>query len=66
MLGNKQFAGQFGILQVLTLDTAANRYRLYELDGSVTEFDATSGMFRKFTAPGGNTIQGNRSRAGKQ
>ena len=29
------------------------RYRLYELDGSVTEFDATGGTFCKFTAPGG-------------
>ena len=34
--------------------TLWRKTELYELDGSVTELDATSGMFRKYTAPGGN------------
>ena len=47
---------RYGLKQTLVLDTVENRYRLTNLDGSVTEFDAFTGMFRRKTDPYGNQI----------
>ena len=49
--------GEFNIPQVLVLDETAQRYKLYERDGSVTEFDAGTGMFCRRSDPAGNWIE---------
>jgi hypothetical protein len=55
-IGN-QYVGEFNIPQVLVLDETAQRYKLYERDGSVTEFDAGTGMFCRRSDPAGNWIE---------
>lgn len=50
------YVARFGRSQRLTLDTAAQRYRLTEINGTVTEFDSVTGMFRKKFDPFGNVI----------
>ncbi len=47
---------RFNVRQTLTFDAANNVYNLYELDGSITQFDGGSGVFLNHTDAGGNTI----------
>jgi len=51
------FAPRFGVKSTLELDSTAGVYRLFDLQGNVTEFDDFTGMFRKFTAAGGSTLE---------
>lgn len=52
-----KFEGLFGIRQRLEYDAIASCYRLTDLDGTITEFNATSRMFRSRTDPAGNSIE---------
>lgn len=49
--------GRFGIKETLELDAVGGVYRLYELDGTVTEFDDETGQFVRQTDPAGNAIE---------
>ena len=51
------FVPAFSVKQTLILDESAEVYRLYDLDGSVTEFDDHTGMFRRQIDPAGNRIE---------
>lgn len=51
------WVSRFNVKQSLIHDAGSQVYRLYELDGSVTEFDDYSGMFRRQTAPGGQMVE---------
>lgn len=51
------FVARFGLKQSLVLDVASSRYRLTDIDGTITEFDSLSGMFRQRTDTAGNTIE---------
>lgn len=51
------FEGEFGIRQTLVVDTETHRYVLTDLDGSVTEFDAVTGVFRAQIDPAGNRVE---------
>ncbi|MBC8874772.1 MAG: RHS repeat-associated core domain-containing protein [Planctomycetes bacterium] len=51
------YAPEFNVRETLILDQAAERYKLYDLDGTVTEFDSSTGMFQRMSDPGGNRIE---------
>ena len=53
---NGAYAAAFGVRQTLVKDAEAGVYRLYELDGSYTEFDDFTGMFRRQLDAAGNKI----------
>jgi RHS repeat-associated protein len=52
-----RYAAEFNAPQVMVLDASAQRYKLYERDGSVTEFDAGTGVFCRRSDPAGNRIE---------
>jgi hypothetical protein len=54
--GPAAFNPRFSIRQTLILDTANRVYRLYDVDGSVTTFDAATGNFLSHADPAGNQI----------
>ena len=51
------YVPRFSTKHVLELDSEAGLYRLSAPDGTITEFDDFTGMFRKRIAPGGNSIE---------
>jgi hypothetical protein len=51
------YVGDFDIKQTLIHDAQAEVHRLYDLDGSYTEFDDFTGMFRRHVDPGGNKTE---------
>ena len=51
------YVPRFGVDQTLTLDTAQNRYILSTPDGTVTQFDATTGLFRNESDAAGNITE---------
>src|SRR5438309_9390450 len=51
------FVPQFTSKQTLVHDAANAVYKLTELNGTVTQFDDTTGAFKQQTDPAGNTIQ---------
>ena len=55
-LVNGQYVPRFNVRNSLTYSAASNRYQLYGLDGSVTEFCGASGRFCAHRTPAGDTI----------
>ena len=51
------YVARFGIRMSLTLDDAASRYRLTDSNGTVTEYDSLTGMFRRRTDAAGNKVE---------
>lgn len=56
-VGNNVFAPRFNVKDTLIHHESENLYKLYKQDGSVIEFDDTTGMFRRQTDPAGNKIE---------
>ena len=52
-----QYVPNFNVKMSLTYDEGAGRYRLFDLDGSWTEFDDYTGLFRRRCDPAGNKIE---------
>ena len=50
------YSPRFSVRQSLALDAGAGLYRLTDLDGSVTEYDAATGTFRRHADPAGNSV----------
>ncbi len=51
------YAGDFGTRRSLSYDSVEDIYTFHEIDGTTTTFDGHSGLFRKRTAPGGESIE---------
>ncbi|HCO22477.1 MAG TPA: hypothetical protein DIT97_05215 [Gimesia maris] len=56
-IGDNDFIPRFNVKDTLIHHESENLYKLYKLDGSVIEFDDTTGMFRRQTDPAGNKIE---------
>jgi hypothetical protein len=54
---NGGYVGEFFVKETLVHDAGANVYRLFELDGSYTEFSDSTGVFRRQVDPAGNKIE---------
>ena len=56
-VGNNVFTPRFNVKDTFIHHESENLYKLYKQDGSVIEFDDTTGMFRRQTDPAGNKIE---------
>ena len=50
------YEAELNVKQTLELDDPNNVYKLHDLDGTITEFNQSTGTFKRQTDPGGNTI----------
>ena len=51
-----QYKPRFSVRQSLVNNATNNVFYLYDLDGSVTQYNGATGAFAKHTDPGGNTV----------
>jgi len=50
------YAPRFDVTQTLLYDAATNVFQLIELDGSITQYDGTTGAFQSHSDPAGNQV----------
>ncbi len=50
------YVPRFSVRQTLLLNADANTYQLIDLDGSITQYNASSGVFQSHTDPAGNQV----------
>jgi RHS repeat-associated protein len=55
-LVNGSYVARYGVKKTLEIDTTAQVYRLRSLNGSYTEFDEFTGMFKRIVDPAGNSL----------
>ena len=51
------YSAEFNVKQTFELDETNDVYKLYDLDGTVTEFNESTGSFKRQIDPAGNTIE---------